>query len=298
MEGHYSSIKFRFPLSSFLDKDFRRCYQQVAAEGRVLFPSLWPQTAFFRGKALAKELSVVIPIYNEEENIIPLYRALKRVLDGLSMDYEIVYVDDGSRDKSFELLREISEKDDRVVVIKHKENRGESAAFYTGFQFARGSIIVSMDGDYQNDPEDIPRLLKELEKCDVVCGYRRRRHDSFSKRVSSKIANFIRRLFTGDTTKDVGCSLRAYRAKFIKKVKLFKGMHRFIPTLVALEGARIREIPVNHLPRLRGKSKYGILDRAIASFIDLLAVMWMIKRHPRIKVERVIDGGKEVSWEP
>ncbi len=154
-----------------------------------------------------------------------------------------------------------------------------------------------MDGDFQNDPEDIPRLLSKLGDYDVVCGYREKRQDSFSKRIASKIANFIRRVFTKDNTRDVGCAIRAYKAKYAKRIKLFNGLHRFIPTLVKLEGARICEIPVNHFPRVRGKSKYGIWDRALKALIDLFVVMWMIKRNPGIEIEKIVKEGKEVSEE-
>ncbi len=259
----------------------------------VQVPSLTPPV--FPGSILKKELSVVIPIYNERENIEPLYRSLKSVLDGLGKDYEIVYVDDGSTDGSSKMLEELAEKDPKVTLFKFQENRGESAALDAGIRYARGDVIVTMDGDCQNDPEDIPKLLSRLGEFDVVCGYRERRHDTFSRRMASRIANWVRRKCTGDTTRDVGCTFRAFKAKYAKGVRIFTGLHRFIPTLFKLEGAKICEVPVKHHPRVRGKSKYGIWDRAWRALIDLFVVMWMIRKHPGYRIERVIMDGREVN---
>ncbi len=259
----------------------------------VQVPSLTP--CFSGESPLKKDISVVIPIYNEKDNIVPLYRDLRKVMDSLGKSYEILYVDDGSTDGSSDILQKIALEDPNVSLVKFAENRGESAALDAGIWYARGEVIVTMDGDYQNDPRDIPVLLSKLDEFDVVCGYREKRKDTFSRRIASKIANFIRRKLTGDDTRDVGCTFRAFKAKFAKRIRVFTGLHRFLPTFFRLEGARICEVPVTHRPRLGGKSKYGIWDRAWRAFIDLFAVLWMIKRHPGYRVEKVLMDGKEVE---
>jgi glycosyltransferase involved in cell wall biosynthesis len=218
-------------------------------------------------------VSVVIPVYNEEESVLPLYQSVCRACDLLREPYEVVFVDDGSRDRTFEILKGIYEHDARVKVLSFRRNSGQTAAMAAGFEHARGDLIVSMDGDLQNDPVDIPRLLSKLrEGFDVVCGWRKSRQDKFwSRRLPSVVANWIIGRVTGVRIHDNGCSLKAYRASVIKSVALYGEMHRFIPAMATLAGARIAEIVVNHHPRRFGKSKYGI-GRIWRVILDILSV--------------------------
>lgn len=223
------------------------------------------------------EISIVIPVYNEEKNILPLYESLKRALGGLNTSFEIVFVDDGSKDRSPEVLREIKGKNPCVRIVEMKKNYGQSAALDAGFKESKGEIIISMDADLQNDPQDIPRLLSELEGCDVVCGWRRKRNDNLSKRISSRIANGVRRTVLKDKIIDVGCTLRAYRRRALDAIKLYNGLHRFLPVLIEWEGFKVKQITVEHNRRLSGKSKYSFTKRLIKPFLDLWAVFWMKK---------------------
>ncbi len=223
-------------------------------------------------------LSVVIPVFNEEENLLPLTQELVSVLDSLEKSWEIIFVDDGSTDKSPEILNGIREKMPRVQVVTFKKNFGQTAAFDAGFKTARGDIIITMDADMQNDPGDIPELLESLGSYDLVCGWRNKRNDTFIRTLSSIIANSIRNTLSREDIHDVGCSLKVFKKEYVKKLKLYNGMHRFFPTLVKMEGGRVIEIIVNHRPRKYGTAKYNIRNRIIRSFVDLLAVCWMKKR--------------------
>lgn len=231
-----------------------------------------------------REISVVIPIYNEDKNILPLYNRLKDVLNDLGKNYEIIFVDDGSRDDSLKFLQQLKNKDSAVKILKMKRNYGQTAALDAGFKASRGEIIISMDGDLQNDPQDIPRLIEGLKDCDLVCGWRKIRHDPLSKKIPSKMANFIRRLILKDRIVDIGCTLRAYRRTVPEKIKLYNGLHRFIPNLVELEGFSIKQIEVQHHPRFAGKSKYNIRKRLIKPFVDLAVVFWMKKNLLRYEI--------------
>lgn len=233
-------------------------------------------------------LSLVIPAFNEEESIEACIREADAVLAGLGRSYEILVVDDGSTDGTFGRLRTLRESVPCLRAVRFKRNRGQTAAMAAGFETARGEIIVTMDADRQNDPADIPLLLERLDGFDVVCGVRRDRRDGFTRRVSSRIANAVRNRATGEHITDVGCTLRAFRASHIKRVKLFEGMHRFLPTLLRLEGARIVEIPVRHRPRTAGRNKYGIGNRLWKGLRDLQAVRWMQKRYIRYEIEEEI----------
>jgi glycosyltransferase involved in cell wall biosynthesis len=223
-------------------------------------------------------LSIVIPLFNEAENLEPLAAELEAALDGLGFGYEVLFVDDGSRDDSPEVLARLAAADPRLRILRQPDNLGQSAAFAAGFRHARGELIATLDADLQNDPADLPRMLAELDGCDVVCGVRTDRHDSWVRRVSSRIANGVRNRLTGESITDVGCSLRVMRARYARRLQMFDGMHRFLPTLLRLEGARIREVPVRHRPRLRGVSKYGIHNRLWRALADLFAVRWMQRR--------------------
>lgn len=228
---------------------------------------------------VAKELdiSVVIPAYNEQENVELLYRKLKPVLDKLKKKYEIIFVDDGSKDNTFGVLKQLHAKDAAVKIIKFRKNFGQTAAFDAGFKHAAGSVIISMDADLQNEPEDIPKLLAKLDEgYDVVSGWRVNRKDSFSKRLFSLFSNMFR-MFLGEDAKihDSGCSLKAYRKACFDDLDLYGEMHRFIPSLLFWKGFKIGEVAVKHNPRKFGTSKYNF-TRLIKGFLDLLVVnFWM-----------------------
>jgi glycosyltransferase involved in cell wall biosynthesis len=235
-------------------------------------------------------LSIVVPFYNEADNVEPLHRELDAVLAELPGGVEFVYVDDGSRDDTRSRLLALAKRDPRIRVLRLAPNSGQSAALEAGFRALRGELCVTLDGDLQNDPADIPRLLAGLERYDVVSGIRVERRDGFVRRLSSRVGNGFRNLVTRESVTDVGCSLRAMRSEYAKRVKLFRGMHRFLPTLLRMEGASLTEIPVSHRPRRHGASKYGIGNRAFVGFVDVLAVRWM---QSRIRRYRVIEGDQE-----
>jgi glycosyltransferase involved in cell wall biosynthesis len=224
------------------------------------------------------EVSLVIPVYNEEENVPVLSQEIHAALDPGGLDYEIVWVDDGSTDASGEVLRRLLHDDRRARLVRMQRNSGQSAALTAGFWHARGGLVVTLDSDLQNDPADIPALLAALDGWDVVSGVRQNRRDSWLRLVSSRIANAVRNWATDEKITDVGCSLKAYRAEFLRHLPMFTGMHRFLPTLVRWNGARVREIPVRHRPRLHGTAKYGIGNRLFRALADLMAVRWMRKR--------------------
>ena len=218
-------------------------------------------------------ISVVVPLFNEEENVPILQAELTAALG--AFDYEIVFVDDGSRDGTVGRIA----PDPRVRVLQFERNAGQSAAMFAGLHAARGAVAVLIDGDLQNDPADIPRLLSEIERgADLVCGFRAQRKDTVVKRITSRVANFIRSRFTKDGVRDTGCTLKAMRRECIGALVPFKGMHRFIPALVKGAGYRLVEIPVNHRPRKFGQSKYGLGNRAVRATMDMFGVRWLLSR--------------------
>jgi len=221
-------------------------------------------------------ISVVIPAYNEEENIPILYEKLKKVLDNIGEGYEIIFVDDGSQDRTPDILKDIAKKDKKVKVIRFRRNYGQTSAIYAGFEHARGEIIITMDADLQNDPEDIPKLLEKInEGYDIVSGWRKDRKDPFlSRKLPSRIANWIISKVTGVHLHDYGCTLKAYRSEIAKRYRLYGDMHRFLPALAKRFGAKVTEIPVRHHPRLYGSSKYGI-DRTIRVILDIFLVKFL-----------------------
>jgi len=228
------------------------------------------------------QISVVIPLYNEEDNVLQLQQEIAEALRGI--DYELVLVDDCSKDATLSRI----DRRPEVRVIEFEKNTGQSAAMYVGIHAAKGAVIALLDGDRQNDPADIPRLLAEIERgADLVCGYRANRKDTAFKRVQSRIANFVRSRFTGDGVRDTGCTLKAMRRECREALIPFYGMHRFIPALVKGLGYRIVEIPVHHRPRVAGVSKYGFGNRAWKATCDMFAVKWFLSRqiHFRIKGE-------------
>jgi glycosyltransferase involved in cell wall biosynthesis len=224
-------------------------------------------------------VSVIVPLFNEEENMSILQSELKAAL--VEIDHEMIFVDDGSIDRTLERI----ETAPNVRVIRFEKNTGQSAAIYAGLQAAHGAITVLIDGDLQNDPTDIPRLLAEIDRgADLVCGYRARRKDTLLKRLTSRIANFVRSRFTKDYVRDTGCTLKAMRRDCVSALLPFKGMHRFIPALVKGAGYRLVEIPVNHRPRRFGQSKYGLGNRALRATIDMFGVRWLLSRRFNYKI--------------
>lgn len=224
------------------------------------------------------EISVIVPVYDEVESLPQLAAEIAGALRPLGLACEVIYVDDGSTDGSAGVLLGLAREDPAVRVIRQRRNAGQSAALDAGFRAARGAIVVTLDADLQNDPADIPRLLALMDRYDVVSGVRTPRRHSWLRRVSSRVANRVRNRVTHDDVTDVGCTLRACRAEILRRVPRFVGMHRFLPTLLRMAGARTTEIPVNHRPRLHGRPKYNLRNRFWRTLADLLAVRWMQER--------------------
>src|SRR3982074_953218 len=227
----------------------------------------------------APAVSIVVPVFNEEENMSILQSELRNALAGL--DYEIIFVDDGSRDATAAKIENAPD----VRVIRFEKNTGQSAAMYAGLNAARGATVVLIDGDLQNDAADIPKLLAEISRgADLVCGYREKRKDSLVKRITSRVANFVRSRFTRDGVRDTGCTLKAMRRECIGALLPFKGMHRFIPALIKGAGYQLVEIPVNHRPRKFGEMKHGLGNRAPRATTDMFGVRWLLSRRLTYKV--------------
>lgn len=221
------------------------------------------------------ELSVVIPVFNESESLSELYSKLKQVMERLNKGYEIVFIDDGSTDNSFEVLKEISSRDPRVKVIKFRRNFGQTAAISAGFDHCKGNTIVTLDSDLQNDPGDIPKLLEKFEEgFDVVSGWRADRKDPITKRLPSLFSNFLARHLTGVDIHDFGCTLKAYKREVLADLELYGEIHRYIPALVAWKGFKIGEIRVKHHPRKHGATKYGLRRISKGSLDLLLITFW------------------------
>lgn len=233
------------------------------------------------------DISIVIPVYNEEENLAPLLEGITPVMDNLGKAYEIIIIDDGSIDKSLEALKTLAAKYRPLRILKLTGNSGQSAAFEAGFKLAQGEVVVTIDADLQYDPLDIPKLLAGLRDCDVICGWRKTRQDPWLKLLSTKIANSVRNKLSGENIKDTGCSLKAFKRSLLVNLKMYKGMHRFLPTLLKMQGAKVCEMEVKHFPRKHGRSKYNIRNRLFRSFLDLLFVVWMKKRNLNYKAEEI-----------
>jgi len=238
------------------------------------------------------DLSVVIPVYNEEENLPPLWTELRAALEGLRLSFEVVFVDDGSRDRSAEIVRAFREADPRVRLVRLKANAGETAATDAGFKAAAGRFVVTMDADLQNDPADLPGLLGQLDTWDAATGWRvdRGAGDTWIRRLSSRVANRVRNAISDETIQDSGCTYRAFRRECLRDLTLYRGFHRFIPTLLRMRGFRVVEVPVRNRPRRFGQSKYGIMNRAFVAFADLLVVRWMKSRLLRYEVAEDLGG--------
>ena len=240
------------------------------------------------GRRAAVEVSVILPAYNEASCIEGVVREVFDALKTIGRSFEVLVVDDGSTDDTGIRLKVLAERLPGLRVIRLAPNSGQSAAMKAGFRAARGDILITMDADGQNDPADIPRLLDELNRCDLCCGYRVNRQDTFSKRVGSRLANAVRHMILKDRIRDVGCTLKAFRRDMAGDLPLeWRGMHRFLPALMALRGARIAEIPVHHRPRAGGRSKYTNWGRLKETLWDLWAVRWMQKRYRRFEATEV-----------
>jgi glycosyltransferase involved in cell wall biosynthesis len=238
-------------------------------------------------EASALDLSIVAPVYNEIENLDSLVREIRDALDPAGIAFEILLVDDGSTDGSSEKIAELARATGGTVRGLHfRENRGQTAAFDAGFKAARGRWVVTIDADLQNDPGDILTLLEPLDEFDAAVGYRQTREDNWLRRISSRIANAIRNRLSGDDIIDTGCSLKAFRRESLGDLKLYTGLHRFLPTLLRMDGYTVTQLPVSHRPRKAGESKYGVGNRALRAFVDLLAVRWMKKRRLGYQVVR------------
>lgn len=236
-------------------------------------------------------ISVVIPIKDERDNLLALTDQLIKVLQGReeskNAPFEIIYVDDGSTDGSSEILDRLASEHRAVTVLHFDRNYGQSAGFDAGFKRSSGALVVTMDGDLQNDPEDIGLLLSYANDYDLVCGWRTERHDTVMRKISSRVANVVRNAVTGDRVHDTGCSLKIFRRRVIDRLPLFNGMHRFFPALALMHGFTVTEVPVRHHPRRHGISKYGVGNRLFKGLYDLMAVRWM---HSRVLRYRLKDG--------
>lgn len=244
-----------------------------------------------RNVANTKEvaISVAIPVYNEVENLEELVSRVEFSLNQTGRDWELILVDDGSNDGSFDKIREIKTRCPALRGLRFSKNNGQTAAMGAGIRAANGALIVTLDADLQNDPADIPLLLKGIDQgYDAAVGWRKKRNDTLIRRLSSRFANWVRNLVSSETIKDTGCSLKAFKAEAIKPIELFEGMHRFLPTLVKMNGGRVIEIEVSHHPRQKGVSKYNVWNRVFRSFLDLLAIRWMKWRKLRYQVDEQV----------
>jgi len=234
------------------------------------------------------KISVIVPVFNEEENLPILVPQLFEVLKGIGLPFEMIFVDDGSSDGSREILRRMASQYRSLHVIRLKENRGLSTALHAGIREAQGEKIVTLDSDLQNDPADIPRLMEYMADYDMATGWRQKREDPWLKKISSKIANAVRNRLSGEDIRDSACTLRVFKRECLKDIKPFNGMHRFFSTLARTEGYRVIEVPVSHHSRRFGKSKYNIRNRLWRSFVDLLGVRWMKSRRIQYDIEERI----------
>jgi dolichol-phosphate mannosyltransferase len=234
---------------------------------------------------MGQRISVVVPAYNEADNLPALLEEIASALARVGEPAEILVVDDGSTDRTRQVLAELRPRHANLRVLRLRRNAGQSAAFLAGFEAAQGEIVVTLDADLQNDPADIPTVLEHIAEYDAVLGVRRKRRDPVLRRVSSRFANAVRRAVTRDSLSDVGCSLKAIRREHLTDLPQFNGVHRFFGTLLVWKGCRVLELPVNHRPRRAGVSKYGLRNRAARTFLDLLAMRWYRSRRLDYEIE-------------
>lgn len=224
------------------------------------------------------EISIIVPVFNEEENVLPMIREVATALNREPRSFEIIFVDDASTDSTWQKIQEAHRLDVRARGVRHEVNSGQSAAVWTGLQAAEGSILATLDGDLQNDPADLPGLLAELDRVDFVCGLRANRRDTWVRRTSSRIARWARNTALGGDFLDTGCGYRVFKRTALAGIFPFNGWHRFLPILVHGNGVSTREVPVNHRPRVAGVSKYGVWNRLGRGVLDLIGVAWYQKR--------------------
>ncbi|MBM4442650.1 MAG: glycosyltransferase family 2 protein [Candidatus Rokubacteria bacterium] len=239
---------------------------------------------------MSPELSIILPVYNEVESLPILWDEVRETIETLGRTTEVLFVDDGSSDGSTEFMRDLAKRDPRVRLLRFEANAGLSAAFYAGFQAARGEVVATMDSDLQTNPRDLVTLYARLANADAVVGWRSIRHDTWLKRMSSKIANAVRDGVTRDRVRDSACSLRLMRRHCLAAIPPFAGMHRFVVTLLHLAGYTVVEVPVTHRKRRYGRSKYGVRNRIVTASVDLLAVRWMMSRRLRYRVAEDTGG--------
>ena len=232
--------------------------------------------------------SVLIPLKNEEGNIKELIGELEPVMQSLQEPWELICIDDGSTDQTLPILENLAKEKSYLRTLVFTNNFGQSSAFDAGFKEARGDYVITLDGDRQNDPADIPKLIEISQNFDLVCGIRRKRKDSWLKKIISFCANQIRSRVCQDGISDTGCSLKLYRREPLQKIKMYHGMHRFLPALFQLEGFRVGEILVNHRERVKGKTKYNFLNRSFNTIADMMAVRWMRKRKLNYEIKRKV----------
>lgn len=230
--------------------------------------------------------SVVIPMKNEEENVFDLIEELEPIMQQLKKPWEIVCIDDGSTDATLKILSQLSETRPHLRTIVFEKNYGQSSAFDAGFKSALGEYIITLDGDRQNDPADIPKLLDKIQTHDLVCGSRVNRKDPWIKKITSYLANLVRSRVCKDGVKDTGCSLKVYKKSSLSRIKMYQGMHRFLPALFQIEGFKVAEVPVNHRERVKGVTKYNFLNRSFNTIADMLAVRWMRNRQLHYKIDK------------
>jgi dolichol-phosphate mannosyltransferase len=227
------------------------------------------------------QLSIVVPVFNEAENVLPMAREVAAAMEQTPVAYELVFVDDASTDTTWQKIMEAHKTDARVRGLRHVRNSGQSAAVWTGIRGTQTPLIATLDGDLQNDPADLPRMIAELERVDFVCGKRLKRNDTFVRRASSKIARAVRTRALKSDFQDTGCAIRVFRRACIQDLMPFNGIHRFLPILAHANGARTLELPVNHRQRVAGVSKYGVWNRVWRGIYDLIGVNWYLKRRLR-----------------
>lgn len=241
---------------------------------------------------MPEPISIIVPVFDEAENVLPMAREVTTAFASVPNDWELVFVDDGSRDATWAQITEVARANPRVRGVRHTCNAGQSAALWTGIQSTTRPLLATLDGDLQNDPADLPRLLRELETCDFACGWRQNRQDTFVRRVSSRLARWARGAALGAEFRDTGCALRVFKRAALEGVFGFNGLHRFLPILVAGGGFRVREIPVNHRARVAGVSKYGVWNRLGRGLHDLIGVAWYQRRRVKpVPVERTPPPG-------
>jgi dolichol-phosphate mannosyltransferase len=238
-------------------------------------------------------LSLIIPVYNEEDNLERLHAEISDAMKSVSSDYEVVLTDDASKDRSWEIMKTIAARDSHWRVQRFIENCGESAASAAGMKAARGEILITLDADLQNDPKDIPKFLEALKTADCVCGSRvHERADNWLRRISSRIANAVRNKLSNEEISDAGCTYRAFKKHCLTDIKFFRGAHRFLPTLFRMEGWKVVEVSITPRERFAGESKYGVWNRLFKSFTDLLAVRWMKSRQLRYRIAETVESQK------